>query len=236
MLFPSFFRSPKQPLTTEKRTILPNVSWQKFESLLTELGEQRQSRLTYFRGQLELMTPIEAHERCNRLLQSLLLILADERDRTLTSLIPVLLKAPELGCATEPDACYYFQHPERFEPSEGSAEQDQMKNRTEVNLFQDPPPDLLVEVALTKSNLDKLPIYAAMEIPEVWRYVTTADEEILKGTLLIYELQGDRYVECKTSLAFPFLPASRVLQFLEESDSMSMSASVRLLRAWVKQC
>ena len=77
MLFPSFFRSSKA-LPTEKRTILSNVNWQKFERLLVELGEERQTRLTYFRGKLELMTPIAAHERCNQLLESLILVLAEE--------------------------------------------------------------------------------------------------------------------------------------------------------------
>ena len=78
MLFPSFFRSSKKALPTEKRTILSNVNWQKFERLLVELGEGRQTRLTYFRGKLELMTPIAAHERCNQLLESLILVLAEE--------------------------------------------------------------------------------------------------------------------------------------------------------------
>jgi Uma2 family endonuclease len=222
MLFPSFFQGNKKLPSTEKRTVLTNISWQKFEALLAELGEQRQTRLTYFRGKLELMTPVEAHERCNKLLESLILVLADELHRSVTPLIPVMVKAPDLGCVIEPDACYYFSH-------------EDMKNRMEVELPSDPLPDLLVEVALNKSSLDKLPIYATLGIPEVWRYITTPDEEILRGRLVIYQLQDQRYVERKTSPAFGFLPASRVLQFLEESDSMSLSAALRLLRAWVKE-
>ncbi|MBI4782540.1 MAG: Uma2 family endonuclease [Oscillatoriophycideae cyanobacterium NC_groundwater_1537_Pr4_S-0.65um_50_18] len=223
MLFPSFFRSSKKPLTTEKRTVLNDVSWQKFETLLAELGEQRQARLTYFRGRLELMTPIAAHERCNKLIESLILILVEEMHLSVTHLMPVLLKSPELVCATEPDACYYFHNV----PS--------VQGRTELNLPRDPSPDLLVEIALTKSSLDKQPIYATLGIPEVWRYITTPDEDILRGTLLIYELQGDRYVEQQTSQFFPFLSASRALQFLQESDSMSLAASIRLLRSWIKE-
>jgi Uma2 family endonuclease len=223
MLFPSFFRSSKKPPSTEKRTILNDVSWQKFETLLEELGEQRQTRLTYFRGRLELMTPIAAHERCNKLIESLVLILAEELHLSVTHLMPVLLKSPELGCATEPDACYYFHNV----PS--------VQSRTELSLPRDPSPDLLVEVALTKSNLDKLPIYATLGIPEIWRYITTPNEDILKGTLLIYELQSDRYVEQRTSQIFPFLSANRALQFLQESDSMSLATSIRLLRSWIKE-
>jgi Uma2 family endonuclease len=223
MLFPSFFRHSKKAPTTEKRTILTDVTWQKFESLLAELGVERQTRLTYFRGKLELMTPIAAHERCNKLLESLILVLSEELRRPVTGLMPVLLKAPQIGCAIEPDACYYVR------------EAEQMQGKNDLCLPNDPLPDLLVEVALTKSNLDKLPIYAALQIPEVWRYITTADEDILKGRLLIYTLRGDRYTESDRSAMFPFLAASRILQFLQESDSISLAASIRLLRAWVKE-
>lgn len=222
MIFPSFFRSSKKSPPTEKRTVLSDVTWQKFESLVAELGTERQTRLTYYRGKLELMTPIAAHERCNKLLESLIFVIAEELHRPVTNLSSVLLKAPQLGCATEPDACYYFQA-------------GQMQGRAELILPPDPLPDLLIEVALTKSNLDKLQLYAALQIPEVWRYITSADEDILKGKLLIYKLQGDRYVESNFSSVFSFLSASRVLQFLQESDSISLAASIRLLRSWVKE-
>ncbi|NJR65175.1 MAG: hypothetical protein HC772_07395 [Leptolyngbyaceae cyanobacterium CRU_2_3] len=241
MPFSSFFRNTKKPPSTEKRTILTDVSWQKFESLLSELGAERQTRLTYFRGKLELMTPIAAHERCNKLIESLILILAEELHLSVSNLIPILLKAPEIGCAVEPDACYYFATLNNLSGSPMDSI-EAMQGKTELNLPPNPPPDLLVEVAFTKSNLDKLSIYARLGIPEVWRYITKPDEDILKGKLLIYELQDyhpghrqDRYyVERQTSLVFPFLEASRVLQFLEESDSMSLATAVRLLRAWVK--
>lgn len=212
----------KQPLSTEQRVILPNVTWQKYEELLLELGEERQARLTYRRGKLELMTPSDVHERCNKLIESFILVLVDELGLPLTSLIPVTLKAPDLGCATEPDACYYFQD-------------ISLPSKVELNLEQDPIPDLLVEVALTKSAIDKLPIYAAMGIPEVWRYFTTAGEEMLKGKLSIHRLQGETYVERSSSTIFSFLTADRVLQFLEQSDSMSLATALRVLRAWIQE-
>lgn len=210
----------RKPLTTEQRVILPNVSWQQFEELLVELGEERQTRLTYLRGKLEMMTPVEAHERCSRLIDSLILVVVDELAIPMTALMPVTLKHVEIGCATEPDACYYL---------------EQRQRQTSLDLTRDLPPDLLVEVALTKSNLQKLPIYASLGIPEVWRYVTTADEDMLKGKLTIYQLQDDHYSERTHSKAFPLLPASRVLEFMEQSDSMSLAAALRLLRAWVQE-
>jgi Uma2 family endonuclease len=213
-----------KPILTEQRVVLSNVNWQQYEKLLLELGAERQARLTYFRGKLELMTPVEEHERCHKLIESLVLVLVDELFLNVTTIAPAALRNSELGCATEPDACYYFQESGRS-----------VKNKTEIDLLQDPVPALLVEVALTKSAVDKLPIYASLGVPEVWQYITTAGAEVLQGKLVIYQLQADRYVEQTHSITFPLLPGDRILQFLEESDSIGLAAALRLLRAWVKE-
>jgi Uma2 family endonuclease len=209
---------PKKPIVTEQRILLPNVDWQQFEQLLLELGETRQTRLTYLRGKLEMMTPVEAHERCSKLIDSLILVVVDALAMPLTSLVPVMLKHVEMDCVTEPDACYYLE--------------DRPYQNT-IDLTQDSPPDLLVEVALTPPKLEKLPIYATLGIPEVWRYITTPGEDMLKGKLLIYELEDDGYVQRPNSRSFPFLSAQRVLEFMEQSDSMSLATALRVLRAWL---
>jgi Uma2 family endonuclease len=213
---------PKDRPPNEQRVLLPNVSWEKFEQLLTELGIDRLVRLTYARGKLEMMTPVAEHDRCHKLLESLVLVVADELKRPIESIAPVMLKSPDLLCATEPDACYYFSTPS-------------LPHKPAIYLPQDPTPDLLVEVALTPSKLDKLPLYASLAIPEVWRYITTAGEDVLKGKLLIYYLQGDRYISQSHSSIFLRLSGDRILEFLEQSDSMSLSAALRLLRAWIQE-
>lgn len=45
-----------------------------------------------------------------------------------------------------------------------------MRGRVDLNLRQDPPPDLALEIDLTSKSLDRLPIYARFGGPEVWRY------------------------------------------------------------------
>lgn len=211
----------KAPPPNEQRVVLSGVGWQQFEKLLAELGEDRETRFTYWRGKLEMMTPVEAHQRCSKLIDSLILVLLDELNAPITPISPVMLIQAELGCATEPDACYYL---------------EDRPAQPQLDLSRELPPDLLVEVALTRSNIDKLPIYAELGLPEVWRYLTQpGEEEMLKGQLLIYHLQPEGYIERLYSLAFPFLPASRVLEFIEQSDQMSLAASLKLLRAWMQE-
>jgi Uma2 family endonuclease len=215
-------RKPKDLPPNEQRVVLPNISWQKFEQILGELGDDRRARLSYWRGKLEMMTPVAEHQRCHRLIESLILVVVDELKQQVTTVAPALIRHVDLGCATEPDAGYYFQPVTLPEPSV-------------IELPQDPTPELVVEIALTKSNLDKMPIYASLGIPEVWRYITTAGEDILKGKLQIYRLEGDRYLPQNRSGIFEFLTGDRVLQFLEQSDSISLAAALKILRAWMQE-
>jgi Uma2 family endonuclease len=217
----------KKPVTTEQRVVLSNVSWLEFEQLLQELGIERQARLTYRRGQLELMTPVAEHDRCHKLIESFIMVMVDELSLPVTEVAPALLKHPDLGYATEPDACYYFQ--------EFDQEFDTVKDGAEIDLTQAPCPDLVVEVALTKSSLEKLPIYATLGIPEVWRYITTAGEKVLEGKLLIYQLQDGEYQQTTTSQRFPKVTGDRITLFLEHSDSMSLATALRVLRDWAKR-
>ncbi len=213
----------KSPPLTEQRIILPKVSWPEFEKILREMEEGRTMRLAYWRGKLEMMTPTEAHDRCRRLIESLLWVLVEEQQRTMLAFGSQMLKRPDLDCGLEPDGSYYIQ------------QQEWVKDRGTVDLMQDPPPDLLVEVEISKSTLPKLPICALLGIPEVWRYITTVGEDTLKGKLVIYELQGSQYQEVDRSPTFPFLRSSRVVEFLEQSDSLGLQKALIVLRDWVRQ-
>jgi Uma2 family endonuclease len=220
----------KKPAPTEKRVTLSGVSWQQFETLLDELGTNRVARLTYDslgsphdRGKLEMMTPLEEHQRCSRLIESLILVFADELVLQVSSIGSVLLKRADLGCCIQPESCYYLD------------KEVEMRRRAELNLEQVAPPDLVLDVTINKSALNLFAIYAAMGIPEVWQYVTTIGDDVLKGNLVIYALQGDRYVPSTHSLAFPLLPSKRVLEFLEQSDSIGLAQSLILLKSWIKE-
>lgn len=217
----------KKPITGEQRVVLPKVSWQEFEKLLLQLRLERKARFTYDRGKLELMTPLEEHERCNKLIESLILVLVDELDLRVFPLHSVVLKQFDRQRAIEPDACYYLQNQPAMSVESATA--------TELDLTQIAPPDLVVEVAISKSSLDKLSIYADMGVPEVWRYITTSGEAVLKGKLQIYQLQNGRYRESPNSLVFSFLPATKVLQFLEHSDTLGLAKALIVLREWIKE-
>lgn len=68
------------PIASERvqRVILKNISWQTFETILAEMGEDRVSRLAYDRGTLEIMTPLLPHEHNNRLIHNLVVVLVEK--------------------------------------------------------------------------------------------------------------------------------------------------------------
>jgi Uma2 family endonuclease len=214
---------PKGPPPSEQRIVLEKVSWQKYETLLAEMQQARTSRFTYDRGRLEMMSPLDEHERCHKLIESLILVLADEVGFPLEVYKSPTLLRPDLRIGTEPDTAYYVQH------------QPEVKGKHSLDLMADPPPDLVLEVALNKSSLDKMPIYESLGIPEVWRYISKVGDDFFKGDLQIYCWTGDRYFGSNHSLAFPFLPTTRVLQFIEQSDTLGLASGLRLLRDWLQE-
>jgi Uma2 family endonuclease len=213
----------KERSSKEQRIVLAGVSWQKYETLLAEMAEQRTARFTYDHGRLEMMTPLDEHERCHKLIESLILVLADVMQIQVDGYKTPILKRLDLGVATEPDAGYYIQNVA------------QIGKKTTIDLSIDPPPDLILEVSLTKTTVNKLPIYLALGIPEVWRYSSKPGTDFFRGSLIIYGLEGETYMESGSSLAFPFLTAARILQFIDQSDTLGLMTGLRSLREWVQQ-
>jgi Uma2 family endonuclease len=199
-----------------QRAILQNISWQTFDTILTEMGDNRATRLAYDRGMLEIMTPLMPHEHNKRLIEKLIDNLAEELNLNLKSIGSVTCKRSDLLRGVEPDSSFYIEN----EPV--------MRHKQNLDLTQDPPPDLVVEVHYTSASVDRLSIYLALGVPEVWRY----DEPLMQ----IYQLQTGVYVPCNLSPAFANLPLkTEIPQFLAKSLEIGEIPMIRSFRAWVRQ-
>jgi Uma2 family endonuclease len=213
----------KRPQPSEQRILLEKINWQKFELLLQEMGAERTTRFTYDRTRLELMNPLDEHERYRKLIESLILVLVDELDSLVEGYTVPNLQRADRQCGIEPDAAYYFQQAGR------------MSDRATIDLMRDPPPDLIADVTLTRCLLDPLPIYAEFGVPEIWRYVSQPGDDFCKGELQIYHLAERGYVPASHSLALPFLPAQQLQTFIAQSDALGLMPALRVLRAWVQE-
>lgn len=197
-----------------QRFLIQHADWQTYQSMLYAVGD-RPIRITYDRGKLELMSPSEVHERFKKLIDRLLAVLSEELNIPLRSQGSTTFNKQTLDRGLEPDECYYIQH----EP--------QLRGRDEIDLNVDPPPDLAVEIDITSSSLDRMQIYSALGVPEVWRW----DGDRLQ----ISRLQSDgRYVEVDHSPAFPVVTSAVVTGHLARRNEMDELAWVRQFRQWIR--
>ncbi len=204
-----------QIMEGEHRFVLYNVGWEGYETL-QNLLESHRVRLTYDRGNVELMTPLIIHERSKGLLGRMIEAITEELDIQVVGAGSTTFKSQILDRGLEPDECYYL------------ASADQLRKVDRLDLSIDPVPDLAIEVEITSSTLDRLGIYAALSIPEIWRF----DSQTLQALLL----QPDgTYASSVNSLAFPYLPLEEIARFLREYEPTNDTRWARGFRVWVRE-
>lgn len=193
--------------------LLEDVSWQQFETILTELGEHRAARLSYSNGQLEIMVPLPEHEKAKEIIGDMVKILLEAQQVVFESLGSTILKNERMTQAVEPDACFYIQNAALIIG----------KNRLDLTV--DPPPDLAIEIDLTsRTQLDN---YQILGVPELWRYAGQG--------LKINVLQGGQYVESDLSLTFPDMPIIELVnRYVQQSLNSGRSQAIQAFKTWVQ--
>lgn len=196
------------------RVLLHNISWALYEQILRAHENQSSPRFVYDRGELEITVLSYEHEELNRLIDNLLAVVALEWDIEYRNAGSTTFTREDLAKGFEPDSCFYIQHA------------DQIAGKKRLDLTIDPPPDLVVGIDITHPSLAKLPIFAAVGVPEVWRY----DGERVR----MLGLTGDSYTERTQSLAFPTLRSDQLTTLLAASQHMPRTAWLRHVRAWAQ--
>lgn len=205
--------APEQ-IIRESKVVLKGVSWQTFQALLADVGDDRAWRIAYDSGVLEIRMPYQEHEVPKRLLETFVESIADDLEIEVMSVGSLLLEREDLTLAIEPDTCFYIQN-------------EALVRSKDIDLETDPPPDLAVESDYTNSSLNKFVIYAALGVPELWRY--------RRQTLEVYQLVEGQYERVAQSLAFPFFPVAEIPGFIEQSRAIGQRAAVRLFRTRITE-
>ncbi len=166
---------------------VPRISWQEFELILQQLGENRSARLIFYQGTLEIMVPLPEHEKPKELISDIIKILLRKTTRRYEPFGSTTFKKEGLA-GVEPDVCFYIQN---YQTMIG-------RRRLQAN---DPPPDLAVEIDIpSKTNLEA---YEAIKVPELWVYDGSC--------LTIYLLQNHKYSPSDVSPTFPKIPLTRLI-------------------------
>lgn len=206
--------TPVTPPIEGSYLVLYNISWETYEQLLEVFAEHSTPRMTYYKGTLELMTPLPEHERTSWTLGRLLVVLSEELGIEILGLRTTTWRLKPKAVGKEADECFYIQN------------ESLMRGKLKIDLAVDPPPDLAVEIDTTYSSIDKMAVYAELKVPEVWRW--------RNGKLIINILTDTGYVESETSLAFGSFPVRELSRFVRLDSDKGENARMREFRAWVR--
>ena len=205
---------PSAGLSSEGRVLLSGVSYSTYEALVKEI-ESSGTRLTYDRGYLEIVSPSRKHDRVSRLLGRMIGAVTEELDIPISSGGSTTLKLALKERGVEPDECYYV------------ANEPRMRGHDNYDPAVDPPPDLVIEVDISRNSLNKFNIYADFGVPEIWTY---EDDEVR-----VYRLQDDHsYALQDHSPTFPFLPLESLEGFLERRNATDETTWIRSFRKWAR--
>ena len=200
---------------TPQRFLFRCLGWEGYQGMLNILQESH-VRLTYDRGDLEIMAPLPIHEKYKYPFGRMIDTLTEELDIQVLAYGSMTIHREEADCGLEPDQCYYLGNIER------------LRDTDRIDFDVDPAPDLAIEIDITSSPLDRMAIYAALGIPEVWRF------DGASFRIAVRRLDG-QYAPSETSAAFPALPIAEFVRFASDPITMDGTAWVRAFRAWVRE-
>jgi Uma2 family endonuclease len=122
----------------------------------------------------------------------------------------------DLEKGLEPDECYYVQS---F---------DRLPRGRRLDLSIDPPPDLAIEVDISPPNIARQPIYAALNVPEVWLYDGRSFRVLRRSP-------DGRYAESRHSACFPSLPIDEFNRFVRIGLESNQPAALEALMDWLRE-
>jgi Uma2 family endonuclease len=203
-------------LPVDNRLVMAGEPWSAYTRWLKFFDERRHVRISYDRGALEIMTLTHEHEHQAALLARLVATWTEERGLPIKSGKSTTFRRREIKRGLEPDECFWI------------ANEALVRNKERLDLRQDPPPDLVIEIDVTNSCVPRLPIYAGLKMPEVWRI----DQGVLSFQIL--QPKGS-YSTATVSTALPPLTPADLQRFLVLRGHIDENALIRLFRDWVRQ-
>lgn len=198
-----------------ERFMLHNISWTTYESLLDDHTGASAPRFTYDRGSLEIMSPRPDHEEVNRAINLLIELVAAELDIDVRNLGSTTFRREDLERGFEPDSCFFI----RSTPV--------VRDGRTIDLTAGPPPDLVVEVDVTHSSIDKLSLFAALGVLEVWH----VDGQKVRFLVL----EGQAYVPTEESRAFPGVTSGAVSMRVSSIETTGRATWLRQVQEWARE-
>ena len=200
----------------EQRILIPDVSWDFYLRFCEEIGE-RPLRLSYNDGDLEIMITKSPHESYKTMLAKIVETTIMERNIPVLSGGSMTFQVEGLEKGFEPDECWWIE------------QEATVRGKREFAFPGDPPPDLAIEIEISRSLVSRIGILAALGVREVWRY------NVRRLRFCVLQPDGS-YRDQDTSVAFPFLRPADVEQYLQIDETLDETTRLRRFREWLQKC
>jgi len=201
--------------TLEMRSVLYGVTWEDYLKLLDATPDLSLPH-TYDEGTLEMMSPRKDHDWVAKMIARMIEAYALAVDLPIQSIGSTTLRAAKGGRGLQPDQTYYL------------ANEPRVRCKDTYEPEKDPQPDLAIEVDVTSSSLPRMPVFAKIGVPEVWR--------IERGRVRFYRRKSEtEYEAIERSLAFPFLKPADLMRFVKRRAELGENGVVREFVEWAKK-
>lgn len=195
--------------TLEMRAVVNCVSWQQYKKFLEALGDYS-LRHTYDGWTLEMMSPRKDHDWDKRFVGRIVETICFALDIDVQCIGSTTLASEAIERGLQPDEAYYI------------ANEPLVRGKDTFEPDVDPPPDLILEVDVTSTSVPRMPLFAKLGIPEVWRH--DGDR-----TIFYRLLKKGTYKEIRQSIAFPFLSPGDIDECLDQLHELPENKVLRTL-------
>ncbi|CAN5814821.1 Uma2 family endonuclease [soil metagenome] len=195
---------------------LRGIDWNGYLTMLRLRGEYSRPKLVYLDGTLYMMSPSFLHERLKERLGLFVMVVVEELDIPCIVAGETTFRRRSKRGGVEPDKSFYLTH------------EALVRGKNDLHLRTDPPPDLAVEAVNTHDPGPAVTVLKRFRVPEIW----VGDEE---GVRILVRRANGRYVASETSLAFPFLSALEIADWVLRPQAGSDTDWIKELRRWVNE-
>ncbi len=134
------------------------ASWSDYEAIAQAIGDQH-VRIAYDGKKVELMSPGYYHDDFASLVEMIVRAICDALDVDCKSTRTSRMERADVARAIEGDATFYF-----------DIEKIAVARRRPRESSEWPLPDLAIEIDISRSKVDRPGVYAALGVPELWRF------------------------------------------------------------------
>ncbi len=203
---------------TDRRVVFRGVDWAFYEEFVDSIPERTNIHVAYDGRDLEVMAIGPDHEDLKYSLGQFVSLVAAQFGIPCKGLGQTTWKRPQLYRGLEADQCFYFR-------AEKVAAMVHLRRSKDIAAY--PNPDLAIEVNISRPEVDRPGIYAALEVTEIWR----SDGE----NIIIERLTSNGTYEPVETSGFLPVRAEEIRRWVLEEDTSDDTAWIGRLRDEMKK-